>query len=423
MEEWIAIREWARQGLALGEIVRRSGRDPKTVRKVLAEAAPKRRTSTWNPEQSKLWPYREYLLQRVDQGCLNASVLLEEITAHGYVGKQTLLGDFLRPIRQEQRRQREATIRYETGPGKQAQVDWGSFGRIWEPKRERWEKVYGFVFTLGYSRAQHLEFSTELSEEHFLACHLGALGALGIPEQVLYDNLKTAVIDRRPDGSPVFQGRFLDFALYYGFTPKLCHPYRPQTKGKVERGIRYVRQNFWVRVGAEVAAGELDLAGLNERAAAWSEGVANRRLHGTTGVRVDVRLAEEQAALARLDARPRYDTAYQSLRRVSRDGRLSYRGRLYEVPLRYALQELTVREELAGAIRFRERSGQAVPFVIVLDAGRTGGAAAGERSADAGAAADDAKEKARLPEGVDAPVVQTRELSVYEEVADAARAG
>jgi len=266
MEEWIAMREWARHGVSLSEIARRSGRDPKTVRKVLAEMVPKRRTPTWKPEQSKLWPYREYVLQRVDQGCLNASVLLEEITARGYTGKQTVLGDFLRPIRREQRRQREATIRYETGPGKQAQVDWGSFGRIWEPKQGRWEKLSGFVFTLGSSRAQHLEFSTSLDEEHFLACHLGAFAALGIPEQVLYDNLKTVVTSRRPDGSPIFQGRFLDFAFYYGFPPKLCHPYRPQTKGKVERGIRSVRHNFWVRVGAEVAAGSLTLAGLYEMA-------------------------------------------------------------------------------------------------------------------------------------------------------------
>ena len=79
--------------------------------------------------------------------------------------------------------------------------------------------------------------------------------ALGIPEQVLYDNLKTAILGRRQDGSPILPGRFLDFALYYGFTPKFCRPYRARTKGKVERAVGYVRQNFWVRVAAEVKAG------------------------------------------------------------------------------------------------------------------------------------------------------------------------
>ena len=240
MEDWITLREWARQGVAVSEIARRSGHDLKTVRKVLREAAPQPRPSTWQRGRSKLAPYEAYLQQRVGQGCLNGAVLLEEITAQGYTGKHTVLRDFLAPLRQEQCRQREATARFETGPGKQAQVDWGAFGRIWSAQTESWQKLSAFVFTLGYSRAQYLTFVTRCDEEHFLTCHLGAFEALGIPEQVLYDNLKTATLGRQADGTPIFQSRFLDFALYYGFTPKLCQPYRPQTKGKVERGIRYV---------------------------------------------------------------------------------------------------------------------------------------------------------------------------------------
>lgn len=202
MEDWITMREWARQGVAIGEIARRSGRDPKTVRKVLRAAAPQPRPNTWHPGTGKLAPYEAYLQQRVAQGCLNGAVLLEEITAQGYTGKHTVLRGFLAPLRQEQRRQREATERFETGPGKQAQVDWGAFGRIWSPEVEAWQKLSAFVFTLGYSRAQFLTFVTRCDEEHFLACHLGAFEALGIPEQILYDNLKTAVVGRQADGAP-----------------------------------------------------------------------------------------------------------------------------------------------------------------------------------------------------------------------------
>src|SRR5439155_2053396 len=113
------------------------------------------------------------------------------------------------------------------------------------PREERWRKLYGFVFTLGYSRAQYLEFVLSCDMEHFLKCHLGAFAALGIPETVLYDNLKTGILGRRPDGTPLLPGRFADFALTYGFTPRFCQPYRPRTKGKVERTVGYVRQNFW----------------------------------------------------------------------------------------------------------------------------------------------------------------------------------
>lgn len=138
MEDWVQIREWSRQGVVISEPARRSGHDPKTIRKVLRQEAPRSRPSTWKAGASKLAPYQEYSLQRIAQGRLNGAVVLEEITTRGYRDKHTLLRDFLAPIRQEQRRQREATVRLETGPGKQAQVDWGDFGRIWSPAAERW---------------------------------------------------------------------------------------------------------------------------------------------------------------------------------------------------------------------------------------------------------------------------------------------
>jgi len=228
--DWIAIRELHRQGVSISEIARRTGRDPKTIRKVLQEPGPKARPSTWKEGSGKLEPFQEYLLGRIEQGCLNATVLLEEISAWGYTGKITILRDFLRPIRRELIRKREAAERFETGPGKQGQVDWGEFGRIWIPDEGRWRKLYAFVLTLGYSRAQHLQFTLGCDMEHFLDCHLGAFASLGIPEELLYDNLKTGILGRRADGTPILPGRFLDFALYYGFTPKFCRPYRARTK-------------------------------------------------------------------------------------------------------------------------------------------------------------------------------------------------
>jgi hypothetical protein len=205
---------------------------------------------------------------------------------------------------------------------------------------------------------------------------------------------------------PILPGRFLDFALYYGFSPKYCQPYRPRTKGKVERGIGYVRQNFWVRVAPEITAGTLDLAGLNERGWTWTAEVAHPRVHGTHGEVVAQRLAQERPFLGRLDARPRYDTSYQAIRRVARDGRLSYRGQLYQLSLRHALTEVQVRESLAGAMTVRALDGAVLTATPLTDDGVHPHQPALERH----------QPEEVLPRG-ESPTVEVRDLARYEEVA------
>jgi transposase len=420
VEEWVNIRELARQGLSVSEIARRSERDRKTVHRVLVETAPAGRAKSSVARVTKLGPFEEHVKQRVERGCLNATVLMEEILRQGYTGKITMLRLFLAPLRQELLRKREATERFETGPGKQAQVDWGEFGKIWDSTTGRWHKLYVFIFTLGYSRAQYGEFTTCCDMEHFLHCHLGAFAALGVPQQILYDNLKTGILGRRPDGTPILPGRFLDFALYYGFTPKYCKPYRARTKGKVERGIGYVRQNFWVRVKSEVASGELELAALNERAKEWVEKIANVRVHGTHGEVVLKRFEEEKSLLGTVSARPAYDTDYHWLRKVSRDGRFSYRGKLYAVDLLHALGELDVAESLDGQITVRDKHG----VVVRAQAGElTAPTTRGQEQSEATVSDQPGRGGLLTLIGRDEPVVQTRSLAEYEEVASAVRAG
>ncbi len=418
MEEWVRIRDLARKRVSVTEISRQTGRDRKTVQTVLQQPGPKPHGNTAKARASKLDPFRQYLLQRVKDGCLNATVLLDEIIPLGYAGRITILRDFLAPIRLELIRQREATERFETGPGKQAQVDWAQFGRIWDSQQECWRKLYVFIFTLGYSRALYVEFTTSCDMEHFLSCHLGAFTILGIPQQSLYDNLKTAILGHHPDGTPISPGRFLDFSLYYGFTPKFCQPYRARTKGKVERGIGYLRQNFWVRVAKEVATKQLDLAGLNERAREWVANVANVRVHGTHGEVVLKRFAEEEPLLGKMDGRPRYDTDYHSVRRVGSDGRLSYRGQLYQVGLSQALGEVQVDESLDGQVRIRGKEGQLLRAEVVV-AARTQRKPSPQTIDEVGGQVGSLL---RLVYG-DEPQVQRRDLAVYEEVARAANVG
>jgi hypothetical protein len=163
----------------------------------------------------------------------------------------------------------------------------------------------------------------------------------GVPRVVLHDNLKTAVLDHVAD-TVHWNPRYLDFAEYYGFTPRACRPYRAQTKGKVEAGVRYVRGNFWPGLTF------VDLVDLNRQARAWLDGTANRRVHGTTGAVPFDRLPREE--LAPLDGKPDYDTSLLTFRRVSKDCFVSYNGNYYSVPADYARTTLQVRETEDGQV-------------------------------------------------------------------------
>ena len=159
----------------------------------------------------------------------------------------------------------------------------------------------------------------------------------GVPEEVLVDNLKSAVLWR--DGPRVgWNPRYLDFAAHYGFIPRACWPYRAQTKGKTENGVGYVRGNFWVGLHY------LDLADLNEQARAWLDGVANVRVHQTTRAVPFERLREERGKLTPIEEVAPYDASYVSQRKVTKDCLVSYQGVRYSVPHRYAGKVVTVRE-------------------------------------------------------------------------------
>jgi hypothetical protein len=196
--------------------------------------------------------------------------------------------------------------------------------------------------TLGYSRMMYLEFTVRTDVSAWLRCHQHALAYFGgVPQEVLHDNLKTAVLSRGAGGKIQWNARYLDFALYYGFSPYPCRPYRAQTKGKVERTIGYVRQNFWV--GTHF----VDLEDLNAQALQWLATVANVRQHGTTGVSPLSRMPEE--GLRALPSQ-QFDTSQVTHRRAGRDCTLHYRGNVYSVPALYAQQMLLLRETEAGRL-------------------------------------------------------------------------
>lgn len=340
LEEWVEIRALYQQGYKIKQIARQLGLSRNTVRKALRqEHSPQYQQH--KPRTSKLDPYKEYLRTRLEEVPLISGVrLFEEIKLQDYTGKISILQDYLRPLRVSHAH--DLTVRFETLPGQQAQVDWGSFGSITEDGIKL--KLYGFVFVLGYSRAMYVEFATSQVTESLLLCHLNAFEYLGgYPKEILYDNMKTVILEYETKlGGYHWNTKFLDFAGYYGFLPRVCWPYRARTKGKVERMIGYVKNNFFEgRVFG-------DLSDLNHQALVWCDTVANARIHSTTHEIPFERLKRE--TLLSHKSRPLYDTSEVVTRQVSRDCYISFKGNFYSVPWVYGGKGVTVRAKPEGLL-------------------------------------------------------------------------
>jgi transposase len=334
IEEIFTMMDLYRKGVSISEIARQTGRDRKTIRKaVKAGSQPGRKKRQRGVKRErKLSPFERYLKERMADGVYNSRKLYRELRERGYSGGLTQVILYLQPYRPK--RDEPAVMRFETAPGQQAQVDWGYFGTMEHEGRQR--KLYVFVMTLCWSRAMYVEFTVNGNTDWFIRCHQHAFEYFGgVPREVLHDNLKSAVISRDRQGRIVWNERYLDFATYSGFAPHACKPYRAQTKGKVERGIGYVRQNFWCGLHFT------DLDDLNAQALRWLSEIANPRVHGTTGEVPFERLAKEDLQPL---PRQRFDTSIKAERYASRDCLVSYDGNFYSVPAAWANKMLLVKE-------------------------------------------------------------------------------
>jgi transposase len=412
LEERFMIREMYRKGVSISEIARRTGRDRKTIR--LAVNAPDL-SPPKQPRQvkaCKIDPYAPYLEQRMAEGVLNARKLYGEILAQGYPGKESKVREFVHERRPE--KEPTGSMRFETAPGEQGQVDWGYFGFI--THHGHLTRLYAFVMTLGWSRACYVRFTISSDTTWFIRCHLHAFAYLGgIPRHLLYDNLKSVVERRDADGVVHWNPRFLDFADVAGFAPQACHPYRPQTKGKVENGVKYVRGNFWPGLHFR------DLEDLNTQALAWLNTTANPRVHGTTGEVPFIRLRAE--GLQPADKAFTYDTSVRTIRRSSKDCVISYEGNLYSVPAAYARKTLHVRITEAEELVICSDMGQELARHRIL-LGRRERSVQADHYRGLGTSVprvEPAAARQEIPEPApsvfwDAPVVEVRPLSVYDQL-------
>lgn len=332
------INQLKRDGLSILAISNLTGFDRKTIRKYLAVPEPRPIYGPRRAPVSKLAAFEPYLRERLQAGVWNARVLLRELRSRNYAGGYTILTDWLRPQREAARV--VAVRRFETPAGKQAQVDWGHLGSLAEDGEDH--ALWGFTMTLGYSRRMMAEAATDQKLGTLLRMHEAAFRELGgVPEEILYDRMKTVWTGTDERGEIIWNAVFLDFARYWGFRPRLCRPYRAQTKGKIESGVKYVRRNFLCGLlGREPG----NLADLNAELRRWVADVANQRVHGTTHEQVLNRWEEDRVNLQPISGRPAYPYRDDEQRKVARDAYVSWQGSRYSVPWQYAGKEVWVRQ-------------------------------------------------------------------------------
>ncbi|WP_233259587.1 IS21 family transposase [Ramlibacter sp. WS9] len=322
LQQWEAVHERCSQGLSIAAIARELDLDRKTVRTCLKQEC-------WRPYRreaagSLLDAHRDWLGARAPEVNYSARILWQELRQQrGFAGSYVIVRRAVVPLRLEASVASLTQRRFETGPGEQAQCDWGQVTvRLGGVRTE----IHVFVMTLGYSRRGFAMGFLRERMPDLLAAHEAAFAHFGGRcEFLLYDRMRTVVLGTS-EGRARLNPTFASFAAHWGFTPRLCQPYRAQTKGKVESGVKYVKRNFVP--GRQFR----DLEDFNAQLAAWQIEVADVRDHGTTHQRPIDRFAEEAQALAPTAGHPSFLAAMVRERMVADDWLVSIEGNRYSVP-------------------------------------------------------------------------------------------
>ena len=293
------------------------------------------------------------------EGLENCRALDREVRAPGRQGGYSTVVRYVRPRRRHKQP--------ETAPGEQAQVDWGSLPYIGEDGTRR--RVRVFALTMGWSRACCVELVRSADTAAFIQRRVNAFEYLGgVPRRCLYDNAKVITLGRDEEKRPVWDRRMwnrrmLDFALRVGFEARLCQPYRAQTKGKVESGVKYVRRNMWPSLRFT------DDADLNRQALEWSGVVANARVHGTTYRIPWEMLDEERAYFGKLPDRVTPAPYLREDRKVARDGLVSWEDSRCGVHWQWVGRTVQVGQRL-GTVEIRSGDERIAVHPLAQRAGR-----------------------------------------------------
>jgi transposase len=237
----------------------------------------------------------------------------------------------------------DATVRVESSPGEEAQVDFGYAGWMLDPLTQKQRKAWAFVMTLSYSRHMFMRFVFDQSIETWLQCHRAAFEFFGgVPGRVRPDNLKAAIV-RASNDDPVVQKAYREMAEHYGFMITPCRVATPQHKGKVEAGVKYVKGNFLSGQHARYTTPDRNITHANADARAWVLSTAGTRIHGTTRWQPLKQFMDiEKAQLRTLPETP-YEIAFWTQAKVCRDCHFSLEANRYSAPWRLSGQTVDLR--------------------------------------------------------------------------------
>ena len=404
--ELVMILDLHRQGLSVSAIAERASLDRKTVRKYVAMGLEPPAYGPRQPRPTKVAAFQTYLRERVAAYPeLTGTRLHREIREIGYGGGYTAVKEFLRTVRPSPSPGFE--VRFETPPGRQAQVDFAHFRTEFTDEPGVEHVLWLFSLVLGHSRMLWGRFVPRQDMQTLLRCHAAAFEALGgTPAEILYDRMKTVFSREDPEaGHIVYNRTLVEFARHHGYLPKACKAYRAKTKGKVERPFRYIREDFFLGRSFR------NVGDLNDQFRQWLDEVANARTHATTHRVVSEHFAEERPSLGPLPAGP-FQAVLRLERRITRDGMVSVDGNLYSVPDTTRRRPVEV-HSTANEVRILEE-GRVVAVHPIMDGRGQRRIIAGHRTTPAPANSQTARNSP--PHGRSGEVVALRPLAFYDAV-------
>ena len=282
---------------------------------------------------SSVQPYGAVVQKLVDQE-IEVAAICQRLKERGFSGTYAAVYRFVRKLRPKQPR---TTVRVERKPGEEGQVDFGYAGSLRDPETGQRRRAWVFVMTLAWSRHQYVEFVWDQTVETWLTCHRHAFEFFGgVPERVVPDNLKAAIVKACWD-DPQVQFSYRECAQHYGFRIAPCRPRTPEHKGKVEQGgVHYVKRNFLA--GREISL----LPQANRDGRQWCLTTAGERVHGTTKEKPLERFTSvEQGCLKPLPEVP-YDLTVWKQAKLHRDCYVVFAGAFYSAPFRLVGQKVWV---------------------------------------------------------------------------------
>ena len=306
-------------GLTIAQIAAPLSLDPRTVASWRRQERCRPRQST--PRASKLDPLKLQIVHMLDQYPSSAAQVLQHLREQGFAGGYSTVKASVRTVRPTRQ---AAFLTLALAPGECAQADWGAFGSV--PVGQTRRRLSCFVMVLCYSRQMYVECTVSQTMEHFLACHQHACETFGgVPQTVMVDNRKSAVLKRAPGAAPVCNPKYADFAKHHGCRIVPCTVGKGKEKGRVENGVGSVKKHFLA--GLDLA----DFRMLAPAATHWRDTVAHVRRQGETRKPPVALWHSEKPYLNPLPLPP-FDSATVSPVRASRQCRITLDTNRSSVP-------------------------------------------------------------------------------------------